>query len=378
MGLFKTGVFLIAIFLVVSCDKQPDTKLAELVAQRDSLKADRKVLDDKIHELDLQIQELDSTITNKLVTTITADTALFKHYFDVYGNVQSDKTASLFAENPGNVTEILVQEGQQVKKGQLLVRIDDAVYSSNLQELQTSLDLATVLYNKQKRLWDQNVGSEVQYLEAKNKKESLENSIATLREQKSKSSVVAPFAGVVDKIFPKVGEMTSMQMPVARIVNLDDIYITADVSERYVNTLKVGDEVTLKINGDTLTSEITRVGSYINATNRSFEIRVAVNDTINKLRPNSLVSMKINDMTKESAIVLPSSIIMQDGKGSDYVYVIGKDDRDQQVALKKNIQTGASYEGKTVVLEGINPGDKVIEKGARSVRDSDRVDTATI
>ena len=378
MGIFKTGVFLIVIFIAVSCDKQPETKLANLVAQRDSLKADRKVLDDKIHELELQIQELDSTITNKIVTTITADTSVFKHYFDVYGNVQSDKTASLFTENPGIITQILVEEGQQVKKGQLLVRVDDEVYSSNLQELQTSLDLATTLYDKQKRLWDQNVGSEVQYLEAKNRKESLENSIATLREQKSKSSVVAPFDGVVDKIFPKVGEMASMQMPVARIVNLDDLYITADVSERYVSTLKVGDEVTLKINGDTLTSKITRVGAYINATNRSFEIRVALDKEVDQIRPNSLVSMKINDLTNKGAIVLPSSIIMQDGKGKDYVYIIGKDDRDLQIALKKTIKTGASYEGETVVLEGINPGDKVIDKGARTVRNSDRVDTAII
>ncbi len=378
MGILKSGFSILAIFIMVSCSQDPNTKLASLVAERDSLKTVRTDLDNKIMELNEQIQEIDSTISNKLVTTIKADTALFKHYFAVYGNVQSDKTASLFAENPGNVTQILVEEGQQVKKGQMLVRVDDDVYSRNLQELQTSLDLATTLYDKQKRLWDQNVGSEVQYLEAKNRKESLENSIATLREQKSKSSIVAPFDGVVDKIFPKVGEMASMQMPVARIVNLENMYITSDVSERYINTLKVGDEVTLAINGDTITSRITRVGSFINATNRSFEIRVAVDDDVDGIRPNSLVAMKINDMTRKGAIVLPSSIIMQDGKGKDYVYVIGKDDRNKQVALKKSIQTGASYEGKTVVLEGLNPGDEIIDKGARSVRDSDRVDTATI
>lgn len=378
MGIFKTGVFFIAIFTVVSCNRQPETKLDQLIAQRDSLKEDRKVLDEKIHELELQIQELDTTITNKVVTIITADTSVFKHYFDVYGNVQSDKTASLFVENPGIITQILVEEGQQVKKGQLIVRVDDEVYSSNLQELQTSLNLATILYDKQKRLWDQNVGSEVQYLEAKNRKESLENSIATLREQKSKSSVVAPFDGVVDKIFPKVGELAGMQVPVARIVNLDDLYITADVSERYVNTLREGDEVSLRINGDTVLSKITRVGAFINATNRSFEIRVGLDEKIEQIRPNSLVAMKINDLTKVGAIVLPSSIIMQDGKGEDYVFVLGKDDRGHDIALKKTIQTGASYEGRTVVVQGINPGDKVIDKGARTVRDSDRVDTAII
>src|SRR5690606_26919255 len=123
----------------------------------------------------------------------------------------------------------------------------------------------------------------------------------------------------------------------------------------------------------TLESQITRIGSFINPTNRSFEIRVAIDQDIDMIRPNSLVSMKINDMTKAGAIVLPSSIIMQDGKGKDYVYVLGKDERDRQVALKKSIQSGASYEGKTMVVDGINPGDKIIDKGARSVRNGDRV-----
>lgn len=372
------GAALLAGLAIVSCEQKPDTKLESLVAQRDSLKTVRHELDTKIIELDEQIQELDSTIVNKQVTTYKADTTSFKHYFDVYGNVQSDKTATLVAENPGNVTEILVEEGQEVRKGQVLVRLDDDLYNSNLQELRTSLDLATTLFNKQKRLWEQNVGSEVQYLEAKNRKESLENSVATLEEQKSKARIVAPFAGIVDKIFPKLGEMAGMQMPIARIVNLDQLYITSDVSERYINTLKVGDEVALILNNDTLSSKITRVGTFINPINRSFEIRVAVGDDVKGIRPNSLVSMKINDMTMKSAITLPSSIIMQDGRGDDYVFVVRKDDKNKDIAVKIQIKTGASYEGKTVVLEGLSAGSLVIDKGARSVRDGDRVDTTTI
>ena len=378
MGKLKFGIFLLALSIVASCSEQPTTKLTKLVAQRDSLKTERQNIEDKILELDEQIQELDSSVSNKLVTVFKADTSQFKHYFDVYGNVQSDKTATLFAENPGSVTEILVKEGQEVSKGQLLVRIDAGVYSRNLQELQTSLDLATTLFEKQKRLWEQNVGSEVQYLEAKNRKESIENSMATLKEQKSKSSVVAPFAGVVDKIFPKLGEMAGMQAPIARIVNLENLYITADVSERYVNALKKGDEVNLSFGDDTLKSEIDRIGTFINPTNRSFEIRVALNNNLKGARPNSLIPMKINDMTQEKSIVLPASIIMQDGNGKDYVYVIGRDDRNKQIAVKKRIETGATYEGKTVITEGVTSGDQVIDKGSRSVRDGDRVDTETI
>ena len=373
----KLVIATVAMVSIVACKQEPQSELSELVAKRDSIRAVRQNLEDEILRLDALIQDLDTTLSYKMVTVLTADTSLYKHYFDVYGNVKSDNTASLFAENPGNITAIPVKEGQKVKKGQLLVRIDDGVYDRNLQELRTSLSLATTLYEKQKRLWDQNIGSEVEYLEAKNRKESMENSIATLNEQKSRSSVTAPFDGVVDKIFQNVGEMAGMQQPLIRIVNLGELYITSDVSERYVNSLKVGDEVLMSFNGDSLKSEITRIGTYINPTNRSFEVQVEITDKMDGVRPNSLVSLKINDMVKESAIVLPASIIMQDGKGQNYVYVIGKDESDYTIAIKKIVITGSSYDGKTVILEGVSQGDKVIDKGSRSVRGTDRVNIAT-
>lgn len=367
----------IAMATIISCNREPQSELSELVARRDSIRAVRENLEDEILRLDAIIQDLDTTLSYKMVTVLEADTSLFKHYFDVYGNVKSDNTASLFAENPGNITTIPVREGQPVKKGQVLVRIDDALFDRNLQELQTSLDLATILYNKQKRLWDQNIGSEVEFLEAKNRKESTENSIATLKEQRSKSNILAPFDGVVDKIFQNVGEMASGQQPVIRIVNLGDLYITSDVSERYINDLKVGDEVMMSFGNDSLVSGISRIGAFINPTNRSFEVQVDLNGKMEGIRPNSLVSLKINDLVKHGAIVLPSSIIMQDGKGQDYVFVIGKDDSNYPIAVKTVVTTGSSYGGKTVILEGVSRGEKVIDKGARSVRGTDRVNIAT-
>ena len=373
----KLAIAVIAMVSIVSCKQEEQSELSELVAKRDSIRTVREQLEDEILRLDARIQDLDTTLSYKMVTVLNADTSLYKHYFDVYGNVKSDNTASLFAENGGNITAIPVKEGQQVKKGQILMRIDDGVFERNLQELQTSLDLATILYDKQKRLWDQNIGSEVEYLEAKNRKESTENSIATLKEQRSRSSIVAPFDGVVDKIYQNVGEMATMQQPVIRVVNLNDLYITSDVSERYINSLKVGDEVMLSFNGDSLVSRITRIGTFINPTNRSFEVQVDLLDKMDGVRPNSLVSMKINDLVKEGAVVLPSSIIMQDGKGQDYVFVIGKDDSDYPIAIKTVVTAGSSYGGKTVILEGVKKGDRVIDKGSRSVRGTDRVNIAT-
>src|SRR5690554_6504114 len=270
----KLTIALLAIVSIVSCKQEPHSELSELVAKRDSIRTVREQLEDEIIKLDARIQDLDSTLSYKRVTVLTADTSLYKHYFDVYGNVKSDNTASLFAENGGNITAIPVKEGQKVKKGQILMRIDDGVFERNLQELQTSLDLATILYDKQKRLWDQNIGREVEYLEAKNRKESVENSINTLNEQKSRSSIVAPFDGVVDKIVQNVGEMATMQQPLIRVVNLDELYITTDVSERYVNSLSVGDDVMMSFSGDSIVSTISRIGTFINPTNRSFEIQV--------------------------------------------------------------------------------------------------------
>lgn len=373
----KLAIALIAMVSIVSCKQEPQSELSELVAKRDSIRTVRDELEDEILKLDAIIQDLDTTLSYKMVTVLDADTSLYKHYFAVYGNVKSDNTASLYAENPGNITSIPVNEGQQVKKGQILVRIDDGVFARNLQELQTSLDLSTTLYEKQKRLWDQNIGSEVEFLEAKNRKESAENSIATLKEQRSRSNIVAPFDGVVDKIFQNLGEMATTQLPIVRIVNLDDLYITTDISERYINELKVGDEVMMSFGNDSLMSGISRIGAFINPTNRSFEVQVDLNGKMEGIRPNSLVSLKINDLVKQGAIVLPSSIIMQDGKGQDYVFVIGKDDSDYPIAVKKIVTTGSSYHGKTVILEGVSKGDKVIDKGARSVRGTDRVNIAT-
>jgi len=246
-------------------------------------------------------------------------------------------------------------------------------------EVRTQLDLAETLYEKQKRLWDQNIGSEVQFLEAKNRKESLENSIATLREQRQKSSVVAPFDGVVDKVFPKVGELVGMSVPVVRLVNIDELYVNADVSERYMGDIAKGDSVWMIVNrNDTIKSAISRVGDYINPANRSFEIRVDIAEKVAVLRPNSLVILKVNDYTEEGAIVIPSSVIMQDGAGKDYVFALQRDEHSDLVARKTPIKTGLSHLGKTVVKEGVKEGDELIDKGSRKVRDGDKVKKTTV
>lgn len=376
MKIFSLG--LIAI-LVVACGGAPEGDLQQLKAERDSLKGVRTELDDRILALEREIAEKDSTTEDKLVTGIEIGKDTFRHFFEVYGNVQSDKSATIYAENSGVVKSIDVKEGQSVKRGQTLVTQDVELIDRNMAEVKTQLDLAEMLYEKQKRLWDQNIGSEVQFLEAKNRKESLENSLATLREQRQKSSVVAPFDGVVDKVFPKVGELVGMSVPIVRLVNIDELYVNADVSERYMGDIAKGDSVWVIVNrNDTIKSAISRVGDYINPANRSFEIRVDIGEKVAVLRPNSLVVLKVNDYTEEGAIVVPSSVIMQDGSGKDYVFTLKADENSDLVARKTPIKTGPSHLGKTVVKEGIKEGDELIDKGSRKVRDGDKVKKTTV
>lgn len=365
----------VAAALVFTACQPTDTDLAKLESKLDSLKTARGETDALITEVEAMIAELDSTEKRKFITTYTASVDTFQHFFEVYGNVESDKAAVIYAEAAGVVREITVNEGEEVSKGQKLVALDTEIIDRNIEEVHKSLELANTLYEKQQRLWEQNVGSEVQYLEAKNRKESLETSLATLREQKRKSTVFAPFNGVVDKVYPKIGEMASGQAPIVRIVNVSEVYIVADVSERYIGEIKKGDKVDIIVNRrDTITSQITKIGNYINPANRSFEVRVDVSGGIDKVKPNSLVVLKINDYTNQNAVIVPSSVIMQDGHGEDYVFVMDAENGKQGTVRKQLVGVGQSYQGRTILTGGVKSGEKVVAKGSRSVRQGDKVE----
>ncbi len=373
----KQGLLGFAILFFISC-AGPQDDLTKLNIELDSLKQVKSDIEKEILLVEGKIDQLDTNIEYTLVTTYKPTQEVFKHYFEVYGTIQSDYAATVYAESAGVIQDIRVNEGQEVSKGQIIAKQDDEIIKKNINELETQLDLANTLYEKQKRLWEQNVGSEIQYLEAKNRKESLESSLATLREQQKKATVRAPFAGVVDKIYPKVGELAGMSSPIVRLVNLDELYITADVSERYLGFIAKGDQVNIIVNRkDTVKSTISRIGKYVKPTNRSFEIRVDMKGTNEFLRPNSLVVLQINDLTEDDAVIVPSSMIMQDGQGDDYVFVVNKED-DKMIAKKRPIQVGISYMGNTVVKEGLKATDTLIDKGSRSVRDGDRVEETTI
>jgi len=281
----------------------------------------------------------------------------------------------MYSESAGKIKAIKVERGQKVNKGQLLAAIDASVLLQNKAELETALDLAEEIYQKQKTLWiDEHIGSEVQYLEAKNKKESLERKLATVNAQIAMTRVKAPFSGVIDEIFPKVGEMASPQSPMFRLVNLNEVYLTASVSEAYVGKVKVGTPAHVKFTSldTTIASEVMRVGNYINPNNRTFDVNIALDKNAD-FKPNMMGSVDLEDYSVENTLVVPSRIVMENTSGKSYVYVFTPSGGDLGTVNKRMLEIGKSYNGKTEVLSGLTGTEVIVDKGSRSVKDGQKV-----
>lgn len=368
--------YLIALLtlLVAACGGKKETSFEKLIAQRDSLMSEQSDLNKKLEEVDIKIAKLDTTRKKLKVTAFELQPTSFSHYFDIYGSVEADENIQIYAQSSGEILSINVKEGQEVKAGQVLMRIDSEVLQRNKEQVQTQLKLANDVYEKQQRLWDKNIGTEVQFLEAKNNKESLEKQLAGINAQIDMSIIKAPFSGVIDDIFPKRGEMASPGMPLVRLVNLNSVYINADVSERYVSTVKSGTKVKvlfpeLNIEIDTT---VVLTGQYINPNNRTFTIRVNVPNKDGLLKPNLLARLKIEDFKADSTIVIPNGLVQQTPNGENFVYLL-KSSTEGHQTKRVHIESGMSYGNETMVESGIEPGDLLLNKGARSVKDGQEV-----
>lgn len=350
------------------------TETAKLLAEKDSLTAIYREAGNRLKEIEKELEGLNGDKKLTLVSTVAVNQGTFSHYFDVHGVVEANKNAQLFAETPGVIKRIFVQKGQQVSAGQLLLEIDSEIIEKNIAEVQTSLELATELYNRQEKLWKEKIGSEVQYLEAKNRKESLENSLRTLQAQKEKAKVRAPFAGVIDEVFPKEGEMAGMQMPLFRLVNMDKVYVKCDISESYVMTIKQGTEVEVYFPsfGQTVKAKISRTGQYINPNNRTFQVEVDLMNLTQTIKPNLLATVKIKDFERENALIIPSRLLQQSTDGRDFVYV-AKAENNEVVVHKVFVIAGMSHDDHTMIIEGLEAGDMLVDRGSRSIKDGQAV-----
>lgn len=345
--------------------------------KRASLVSEQEAINEKIKMLDDAISKIDTVKKVPLITTFTAKQELFKHVLEIQGNVTTKNLLTITPEYNGILTNVYVKEGQKVTKGQTLAKIDDGGLSQQLAQLQIQAELAKTTYERQKRLWEQNIGSEIQYLQAKSTYESQNEAVNQLKQQVAKTTVKAPFTGTIDDVITERGSVVAAgQTPLMRIVNLSDMYIETNVPESYVTEVTKGKQVSVEfpVLGKTIETEIRQAGDFINPANRTFKVEVAIPNKDKTIKPNLTARLKINDYTNEKAILIPQSIISENAEGHQYVYVVNdKNGNEEGVAERVIIKTGKTQGDIIEVLEGIENGTEIIEEGARSVKDGQTV-----
>lgn len=314
---------------------------------------------------------VDST-SDMSVTALTVATAPFTHDFSVQGNVETEQNAQITSTFSGAVERIVVKEGQRVTKGTPLMYISTEVLKRSEAELQVQLDLATDMLRRQEKLWQSKIGSEVELVTARSRKESLEKSMETLREQLAQAVVRAPFSGVVDRVFIKQGELAAPGVPLGRIVNLSGMFVRAAVSDQSVPLVKPGTLARVVVSGyDTVATKVGRVGAFINPANRSVDVTLPLPGGTSLL-PNMVVTVLIRDFAADNAISVPASLVQQDVEGRDFVWVL-EGEGDRAVVRKREVELGLASGDRMLVKSGLQAGERIVEKGAGRVVNGSRV-----
>ncbi|WP_417861220.1 efflux RND transporter periplasmic adaptor subunit [Winogradskyella sediminis] len=384
------SLFILAL-LTVSCSGEKKNSVENVIetgnletlrAKRGELVGEQQAINDKIKLLDEKIKTLDTVKHVPLITTIKTEPEVFNHVLELQGNVTTKDLLTITPEYSGILTNVYVKEGQKVTKGQTLAKIDDGGLSQQLSQLKIQAELAKTTYERQQRLWEQNIGSEIQFLQSKSTYESQEEAVNQLKQQIAKTTVKAPFSGTIDDIITEQGSVVAAgQSPLMRIVNLDNMYIETEVPERYVSDVTKGKNVSVNIPvlGKTIETKIRQAGDFINPANRTFKVEVEIPNKDKSIKPNLSARLKINDYTNEKAILIPQSVVSENSEGEQYVYVVSdKDARGIGTAERVIIKTGKTQGDIIEVLEGLNDGAEIIKEGARSVRDGQSVEVLNI
>lgn len=351
--------------------------LQMLKAAKAELSTKQHSLTEQLDRVSKEIAKLDTNKKRPLVNTFEVDREEFKHFIEVQAGFNTEKNVVLFAEFSGMITDILVKEGQNVKKGQLLVKIDQGGLAQQLIQAEVQAELSKTTYEKQKNLWDQNIGSEIEYLRSKADYQAKQKMVEQLNRQIDKTMIEAPFAGVIDEILMEEGNMASPGMSgVIRLLNLDEMYAEAEIPEVYIQTVNKGKkiDVYIPVLGDTLQAEISQVNNYINPENRSFKIEARVKNEGWRIKPNMNAKLRIADYVADSSISVPKNIISEDAEGKKYIFVADNRDKNVAVAKKTFVVLGRSEGDRYEILNGLSAGMLVIEEGARTVLDGQKVE----
>ena len=373
----KIKIFIFFILAgLFSCQREKSKE--EIEAKISEYKDEIEIIQDKIDNLNAELQNLpgglDANEDRLKVSVHEIRPQSFHHYVEVSGIAEAVNEAFISPEINGQIMKVHVSEGQRVSKGRILISLSDEIIRNNIKEVKTGLELAKTMYKKQKNLYEKKIGSEVQYLQAKNNKESLEQKLATLHSQLDKSQIRAPFSGIVDEIFIKEGELAVPGRQVIRLVDLSNMFIEADISENFLPRIQSNDTLTVGFPAYpdiSFKGTIEFIGNVINPQNRTFRIKVKMKNRGSEIKPNLMAMMSINDYSADSVLLVPSIVIKQDFNGS-FLYVVRKSDNGA-IAEKKYVETGMSDDVHTIVSKGISVGDKVIVKGYNLVKDGTKI-----
>ena len=377
------NIFLLIIITVFlnSCSNEKEPSLEEVLATNDVelLKSRKSEIDAKLEELTLDLNQLNNklNILNKdrntpLITTIRTSEQKFNHFIELQGNVKTKQNVLVYPEMPGILNKVYVKEGQKVKKDQILATIDDGGLSQQLLLLKSNEQLAKTTFERQKRLWDQQIGSEIQYLQAKTSYDSQKNATRQLKKQLGKFTIRAPFSGIIDDVFKEKGTVVAPGpgAEIFRIINLSNMYIETDVPESYISSIKKNKmvEVNFPILGRSYDSSIRQVGNFINPSNRTFRIEVGIPNLDGEIKPNLTAKLRLNDYSNSNAILIPQSIISENAKGQQFIYVVKDNKEKNQVyAERLVIETGKTNGDFIEVTKNLDANVEVILEGARSV-----------
>ncbi|MCF6307619.1 MAG: efflux RND transporter periplasmic adaptor subunit [Flavobacteriaceae bacterium] len=381
----KIFLLLIITFISISCGS--DSKSVESIIEthdlikirekRNEIVSEQLETNNKLKLIDEAITRLDTVKKMPLVTAFQVKHYEFTHYLELQGNVATKKNIILYPEFSGLLNSIKVTEGQKVLKGQLLATIDDGGMSQQLAQMEVQYNFSKTTFERQQRLWDQKIGSEIEYLQAKATYEGQENAVNQMRSQLSKTAIRAPFSGIIDNIITEQGTVVGAgQSQIIRLINLDKMFVEAEIPESYLNNITVGKtvEVFFPILEKTFSTKVSQVSNYINPSNRTFKITINIPNKEKSIKPNLTAKIKINDYSSNNAILIPQSIISENALGEQYVFTATKTGTgDEAIAKKVFIKTGKTQGDLVEITEGISNYDIIVKEGARNIKDGQHI-----
>lgn len=365
----------LSILLIACGSSDKNQSIDSIIASKDV-----KAITAKKAELQSQLTQIDEALAtldvNKevvaLVTAVKLKDTTFNHYLEIQGNINTNENVLIQPEFPGNLVALNVKAGQKVSKGQVLGRTDDGGMSQQLASAENQYALAKTTFERQKNLWSQKIGSEIQYLQAQTQMISAQKGVAQIKAQIAKTVIKAPFSGTIDEVYVEKGEVVAPSpQGLMRIVNLGNMYVSTSIPETYIGKLKIGTEVDVFLTSlnKTYKGKVRQIGNFINPNNRSFGIEVSVPNPDNLLRPNQVAKLKVIDYVSKNAIVVPTNVIQQDAKKNNFVYTVANPNGKTGIAKKSIVQLGKSSDNVTEILSGLDADAIIVTEGANTISD---------